>query len=328
MTALGADVQQLDRLAYRLEQQATVLRSASGGISQVLARTAWRGRTADDFRQTWTDRHAKVVLSAAERFEVLAREVRRQAAEQRLASGEITLAGVPRLGLLGRALDAPILPGGLSTILGLAGDRSNGDFGIRVETGADGRRRVVGFERSATLDRGPFSGEGSVDITGLGVEGSAEAHAGLDADGLAAGAGVGGAAVIAAVAAAGSIGAGPFGAAASGRAMVGVEGKGDVGVTAGPSGVGAKIGGEVFAGAKAEADASGHISGVRAGAGGSVRAGLGAQAGADAHVGLDEIRLEANAGLVVGLGGSVSFDVSVKPSEVVRDVVLFAKPFD
>ena len=328
MTALGADVQQLERFAHRLEQQATVLRGASGGIIQLLGRTAWRGRTADDFRQTWSDRHSKVLDDAAARFELLAREVRRQATEQRQASGEITLGGVPRLELLGRALGAPVVPGALSAILGLSAARSADRFGIRVETGADGRQRVVGFDRSGRLDAGPFGAQGSVGATVLGIEGSAGARAGIGGDGAAAGASASAAAVLAAATASGAIGAGPFSASASGRAMAGAEAKGAVGANVGPSGAGASASAELFAGAKAEADAAAQLSGVRAAAGASVRAGIGAQAGAGGHVGLDEVSVKANVGLVLGVGGSVSFDVSVKPTEVVRDVSSFVNPFD
>jgi hypothetical protein len=153
MTTLGADVEQLERFGRLLERQATTLREAGSNVSRLLEATPWRGRDADRFRGEWAERGTRELVRAAEQLEVLAREVRRQAADQRAASGEMTVAGA-HPGFIGRALDVPTVPGGLSTTLGLGGGTAVA--GLAAGAGPGGADVIAAVTGSGSGAAGPF----------------------------------------------------------------------------------------------------------------------------------------------------------------------------
>ncbi|MFV0309501.1 MAG: hypothetical protein ACK5OX_17355 [Desertimonas sp.] len=86
MTRLGADVEQLDRLAVSLDTQARQLTSSLDGTSAAMVNTWWVGPDAERTRRWWRGTASTDVRALAERLGQLAISVRRQAAEQRRAS--------------------------------------------------------------------------------------------------------------------------------------------------------------------------------------------------------------------------------------------------
>lgn len=105
---------------------------------------------------------------------------------------------------------------------------------------------------------------------------------------------------------------GHVGVGAEGEAFAGARAEGEVGV--GADGVHAE--GEAFAGARASAEAHGDVGGVGGSAGAEGWAGVGI--GGDADVGFDDgkFKLGFSGGAALGIGGKVSFDITVDPAEV------------
>ncbi|MGH3758424.1 putative T7SS-secreted protein [Actinophytocola sp.] len=126
------------------------------------------------------------------------------------------------------------------------------------------------------------------------------------------------------------------GSAQYGIAEVGAQGKAFVGAEAGAHGSigldGARVGGEAFAGAKATGEVSGDVGGLGAGVTGEAWAGVGASADAQIGRGEDgEWKIGAEAGIGLGIGGKVGFEVSVDPGEItdtLGDAASAVNPFD
>ncbi|HVW42246.1 MAG TPA: hypothetical protein VHC18_12930 [Amycolatopsis sp.] len=107
------------------------------------------------------------------------------------------------------------------------------------------------------------------------------------------------------------------GVSGSGEAMIGAEAsaEGSVGWT------GAQGSAEAFAGARAEGEASAEVAGVSAGVHGEAWAGVGAEASGQFGMGDDgKFHIGASAGVALGVGGKLGFDIAVDPGEVVDTV--------
>lgn len=158
-----------------------------------------------------------------------------------------------------------------------------------------------------------FAGDGkltgSLGVSALGVDGSAGAsitNGRLQA-------GVSGSAYLAQASANGSVEYGYAAAQAEGKAYAGAEASANLGV--GKDGLHA--GAEAFAGAKATGSVSGDVAGVGAGVGGEAWAGAGASASADLGMKDGKFTIGGEVGVGLGIGGKVSFDVTVDPHKVV-----------
>lgn len=83
---VGADVAALRGLGVTLVREAGRLRAARSELTAALARSAWRGRDADAFRQAWTERVAVRLAETADRLHEAGTDARQQADEQERAS--------------------------------------------------------------------------------------------------------------------------------------------------------------------------------------------------------------------------------------------------
>ncbi|MBO1336037.1 putative T7SS-secreted protein [Streptomyces sp. VRA16 Mangrove soil] len=168
----------------------------------------------------------------------------------------------------------------------------------------------VGTSKSGTV--GGVDLKGGMGLSTLGVDGSANL-------GVVNGqfqAGASGTAYLAQASAKGSAEYGIVAAQAEGKAFVGADANANVSV--GKDGVHA--GAEAFAGAKATGTVSGDVGGVGAGVTGEAWAGVGASAHADLGMKDGKFTIGGDVGVGLGLGGKVSFDVTVDPGKVVDSV--------
>lgn len=98
MTAgmFGADADQLDRLAAEFSSTADTLDSERNTLSGTLNRIEWLGEIATDFTSDWTNIHVRKIGLSTTFLRDSAKELRRQAEEQRTASA--ASGGVPQGG--------------------------------------------------------------------------------------------------------------------------------------------------------------------------------------------------------------------------------------
>lgn len=196
------------------------------------------------------------------------------------------------------------------------------DYGIDLPTAAAGKSGdadVWGKEFEGDFKKNGLTGEGKVGVSVLGAGYEAE----VKVSPLGVKAGISGEAYLAKVTAEGELRAGEhISLSGKGEASVGAEG--EASATVGP--LGAKGNAEVFIGAKAEGDVGAEVAGVKAGAHGEAWAGAGAQIGGQFGLGDDgKFHVGGSLGIGLGVGGKVSFDMSVDPGEVVDTVGDVAK---
>lgn len=86
MTSLGADPDQLEAAAGKLDAGAREIEEQIRSMPPELRAVWWVGSLATQFSQLLTQRHTPSVLNAAAFLQGMARELRKQAAEQRAAS--------------------------------------------------------------------------------------------------------------------------------------------------------------------------------------------------------------------------------------------------
>lgn len=151
--------------------------------------------------------------------------------------------------------------------------------------------------------------KGGVGVSALGVDGSATASI---ANGRLQ-AGVSGSAYLAQASANGSVQYGIAGAQAEAKAFAGAEASANL--SAGKDGLHA--GAEAFAGAKATGSVSADVGGVGAGVSGEAWAGAGASASADLGMKDGKFTIGGEAGVGLGIGGKVSFDVTIDPGKMI-----------
>ncbi|GAA1903724.1 hypothetical protein GCM10009737_00470 [Nocardioides lentus] len=187
-------------------------------------------------------------------------------------------------------------------------------LGVSVDLGSvEAGDSVYGAEGSVTDQYGPVTANAQGGVHGIGYE--AEAGMTLGEDGLQANAGAAG--YLAQAEGSASLAAGPVEIGVEGNAMVGVEAGVDAGI--GPDGVHA--GGEAFVGARGEIGASGEVGGV--GVAGTAEGWVGAGVEADVNVGMNEdgsFTIGGSFGAALGIGGSLSGEITIDPGEVVDTV--------
>jgi len=86
MAQLGADVEQLDQLARKFEQEAQQIAQATQQISSQVNSTWWKGPDADKFRNEWESQFASQLKKIAEALRQVGTVVRKQAQQQRQTS--------------------------------------------------------------------------------------------------------------------------------------------------------------------------------------------------------------------------------------------------
>lgn len=118
----------------------------------------------------------------------------------------------------------------------------------------------------------------------------------------------------------GSIGNGVIGASGSVEGRVGANASADGSLTVGPNGVGAHAGAGAFAGGELSGQVGVDLGGVKPSVKGSVSYGIGAHANVDGHIGFDKVKVSADLGATLGIGGGVKVDVEVDPGKVVHNV--------
>ena len=87
MAQLGADVEQLDRLARKFDEEASQITQAVSQINSQVQSAWWKGTDADRFRQEWQGTYASQLRRIAEALRNVGTNVRNQAAQQRQTSG-------------------------------------------------------------------------------------------------------------------------------------------------------------------------------------------------------------------------------------------------
>ena len=86
MARLGADPEELERLAHRLHDAAGRLTSLGTGVGARLRRSPWHGPDAEAFRSRWQHHLAPALRDGAAGCRRAARDLHRHAAEQRRAA--------------------------------------------------------------------------------------------------------------------------------------------------------------------------------------------------------------------------------------------------
>src|SRR5262245_57881663 len=86
MAQLGADVEQLDSLARKFDQEAQTIAQATSQISSQVNSTWWKGPDADKFKNEWEGQFASQLRKIAEALRQVGTVVRKQAQQQRQTS--------------------------------------------------------------------------------------------------------------------------------------------------------------------------------------------------------------------------------------------------
>ncbi|GAA5111264.1 putative T7SS-secreted protein [Haloechinothrix salitolerans] len=190
-------------------------------------------------------------------------------------------------------------------------------FGIDVpsaEWSGEATAEVWKGDVEGEFDAGWVDGSGTASASALGA--GAEAHASASLTGVSAGASA--EAYLAKANAEGELNFGDHASVAGqGEVFVGAEAyaDGSIGLT------GAQGEGGAFVGGRAVGEASAEVGGLGAGVTGEAWAGAGAEVGGQFGMGEDgKFHIGAEAGIGLGYGAKLGFDVSVDPGEVVDTV--------
>lgn len=87
MAVFGADVEQLEQLGRKFDEESQQLKQAISVVANQLGQTWWQGPDADKFRQEWDSTHKAALARLAEGLQQAAQQVKKQAGEQRRVSG-------------------------------------------------------------------------------------------------------------------------------------------------------------------------------------------------------------------------------------------------
>ena len=87
MAQLGADVEQLDVLARRFDEEAQKIENTISLITSQVNSTWWQGTDADRFRNQWQTTHSSQLRNVVQGLTDAAGQCRSQAAQQRQTSG-------------------------------------------------------------------------------------------------------------------------------------------------------------------------------------------------------------------------------------------------
>ena len=86
MAQLGADVEALDQLARRFEEEAQKIEQTVSIISGQLNNTWWQGTDAERFRSDWETTHTSTLRQVAEQMKAAGAASTAQANQQRQTS--------------------------------------------------------------------------------------------------------------------------------------------------------------------------------------------------------------------------------------------------
>lgn len=324
MTAgmVGADSEELRRLAARCAQAAGQIDTLARTLRQRLYSAGWDGHDAQTFRRDWEGRHSPVLTSVASGLRAAGQTLLAEAQQQTDASSARAGAGIPFWAAalatasgrgVARALPASTAAALVQFLVKIS------DPGTRLAISAVWER-TLGIERSV-------GGSGSYGFLPYDYRASAsaearvygDASAELSSDGLTAQAGIG-AGLAATLAARGRLGNDHVNVRGGAHVSAEASAKATGSAELGPRG-GTVLGG-VSAGARLEAGVDGNVkvSGVDVGARGEVYAGVDVHAEVEASFTVDKIKAEIDVGAAFGFGGGVSVDVEVSPLEIARDV--------
>ena len=87
MAQLGADVEALDQLARRFNEEAQKIQQAISTISSQIDTTWWQGPDAERFRNNWQSSFRGQLQRIGESLGQAAQQCKRQADQQRQVSG-------------------------------------------------------------------------------------------------------------------------------------------------------------------------------------------------------------------------------------------------
>ena len=86
MAQLGADVEQLDQLSKKFDQEGDRIAQATSQISSQVNSTWWKGPDAEKFKNEWEGQFASQLKKIAEALRQVGTVVRKQAQQQRQTS--------------------------------------------------------------------------------------------------------------------------------------------------------------------------------------------------------------------------------------------------
>lgn len=86
MGQLGADVEALDRLAKRFDEEAQRLTQAVSQITSQVQSAWWKGSDAERFKGDWNGQYAAQLRRVADALRQVGQVARRQSADQRRTS--------------------------------------------------------------------------------------------------------------------------------------------------------------------------------------------------------------------------------------------------
>lgn len=87
MSQYGADVEALDNLSRKFEEESGKIQQATSTISSQLQSVWWKGPDAERFKSDWESTHKTALTRIGESLTQAANHCRKQAAEQRQVSG-------------------------------------------------------------------------------------------------------------------------------------------------------------------------------------------------------------------------------------------------
>jgi uncharacterized protein YukE len=87
MAQLGADVEELDRLARKFDEEAQAISQATQQISSQVQSTWWKGPDSERFKSEWNGTYAAQLRKISEALRQVGTVVRKQATQQRQTSG-------------------------------------------------------------------------------------------------------------------------------------------------------------------------------------------------------------------------------------------------
>ncbi|HAM43918.1 MAG TPA: hypothetical protein DCM67_02695, partial [Propionibacteriaceae bacterium] len=172
-------------------------------------------------------------------------------------------------------------------------------------------------EQSADLGYG-VTATGSASATALAVSGAAAASLGFNGGIPEAKASASGKATLVSLEAEGSVG--NQYAAVTGKASAEVAAAGQAEVSVGKDGVKASAGASAFAGVQASATAQADLGGVKPSVTGHAYAGAGVSAHVDGEITASHVKASFDAGVALGIGAGVSFDVDIDVGEVTNNL--------
>ena len=86
MAQLGADVEQLDLLSRKFDEEAQKIEATISVINAQVQSTWWQGADAERFRNEWQTADTSALRQVVQRLQAAATDCRNQAAQQRQVS--------------------------------------------------------------------------------------------------------------------------------------------------------------------------------------------------------------------------------------------------